>query len=274
MAHIDYIVATWELPESEARVVVERLRSIVDARQGVPQRLYGAIGVKGKRGFVGEWNDGRILLASTGASANETAIHAFGTLTPEGRSIARLDLQTTATIDDADGFIVKAIPSRRYRATLYTTINGAGATLYVGAPKSDARLRIYNKTAESGRAPDDGRDYIRFEMQFRNAYADAAWSRYASGLGNQLLVDWVSRMVPDGYTPEWLSHWLGAYGTKFNEPFLEQDDDWVDRRKRWIERSVIPAIRKVLAVEPQYADVIQSLIAGIKDGSISEQELL
>lgn len=267
MAHIDYLVATWQLPESEARIVLERLRSIVDARQGIPQRLYGAIGIKGKRGFVGQWDDGRIILTSTGASANETAIHAFGTLTPEGRSIARLDIQVTASIDNADGLIIKALPSRRYKATLYTTVNGAGATLYVGAPKSNARLRIYNKTAESGLAADDGREYIRFEMQFRDQYAERAWMRYARGEGNQILVDWVARMVDDGVTAQWLYAWLGVHGSKYNDPVIEADDDWVDRRKMWIERSVIPAIRKLLAVDPAYADVIQSLLNGVQSGA-------
>lgn len=267
MASIDYVVATWMLPEASAPVMEQRLLSIVDARNGKPATLYGARGMKGNRGFVGVWNDGRILLSASGATANQVAIEAFGSTSPSGRSIARLDVQVTASIDNADGLIIKAIPSRRYKAALYTTVNGAGATLYVGAPKSNARLRIYNKTAESGIAPDDGREYIRFEMQFRDQYAERAWTRFARGEGNQLLVDWVARMVDDGVTAQWLYAWLGVYGSRYTEPVIEQDEDWVDRRKLWIERSVIPAVRKLLAVDPGYADVIQSLLIGAQSGA-------
>jgi hypothetical protein len=48
-----------------------------------------------------------------------------------------------------------------------------GATTYIGSPKSDTRVRVYDKAAESGR-PDAG---IRWELQLRHGHA----ARFVAG---------------------------------------------------------------------------------------------
>lgn len=71
----------------------------------------------------------------------------------ESYSVARMDLQVTMTSLDADYMIEYIQPSKVYKATKIVNLNGKGTTLYVGAPTSNLRLRVYNKTAESGIAP-------------------------------------------------------------------------------------------------------------------------
>lgn len=270
MASVDYLVVTWMLNEAVAQSLLQRLYRIIEATETAS--AYGARGKKGRYGFAGEWNDGRIILASSGNNANVIALAALSSFPKEGRSIARLDVQVTLIVDDADSVILRALPSKRYQSYRYASVHERGATLYVGSPRSDARLRIYNKSAESKVQPDDGKEYLRYEMQLRNRYAEQGWSMIADGLGNQLLVNWVDKMVPDGYTNELLSGWLSVYGAKFNSIIVEDDDDMLSRRKRWIERTVVPALRKMLALDPGYLDVLYSLLSDQSASSSSLSE--
>lgn len=262
MASIDYIVVTWLPSEALSPSILARLYRLIEASEAAS--LYGARGKKGKCGFAGELYDGRIILVSTGANANTIALSALSSFPQDGRSIARLDLQVTCTVEDADYLILRALPSKRYKSYRYAAIHERGATLYVGSPRSDARLRIYNKSAESGIRSEDGKEYIRYEMQFRNRYADLAWNMVSEGLGNQCLVNWVSKMIPDGVTDAFLEGWLSIHGQKFSSIIVESDDDALARRKRWIEHSVVPALRKIVALDPNYLDVLYSLVIGNK----------
>jgi hypothetical protein len=54
---------------------------------------------------------------------------------------------------------------------LYESRNG-GMTLYIGAPSSDKRVRVYNKAAEQDL---EGLVWWRYELQLRGRYAKAAW---------------------------------------------------------------------------------------------------
>lgn len=49
----------------------------------------------------------------------------------------------------------------------------AGDTVYIGSPKSDRQVKIYNKAAEQGIA---GKDWTRIEMRWRGRHARAAHS--------------------------------------------------------------------------------------------------
>jgi hypothetical protein len=50
------------------------------------------------------------------------------------------------------------------------------------------------------------------------------------------------------------------------EPIIETDA--ISRRKAWIERSVIPALRKVLAEEPEYWEIFTKLLDNPLDGVV------
>lgn len=56
------------------------------------------------------------------------------------------------------------------KVTLMKSMRGEpGATVYIGSPNSDRRVRIYDKAAEQGL---DGEVWTRFETQYRKKYAD------------------------------------------------------------------------------------------------------
>jgi hypothetical protein len=50
------------------------------------------------------------------------------------------------------------------------------------------------------------------------------------------------------------------------EPIIETDA--ISRRKAWLERSVIPALRKVLAEEPEYWEIFTKLLDNHIDGVV------
>lgn len=272
MAAIDYLVVTWTLPEAERDVIYQRLITITGNRNGKRATLYGARGYKSSEGFVGQWDDGKIIVASTGAKADVTANVTLNSLPVTGRSIARLDLQSTLVADDADNLILSAQPSKRYKATKYVNVNERGATMYVGSPHSDARLRIYNKTAESGILSDDKREYIRYEIQLRNRYAEQAWNEYKANRANEYILHWTRKMCADGVTDKFLEQALRIYGDRYDYRFLIDEGNWLDRRKLWIERTVVPALLRVLAVDPDYKNVLYSLIEGSGQNNCSQHE--
>ena len=96
----------------------------------------------------------------------------------ETANVSRIDI----ACDDREGFLdmdeiidrtrTNNINSRLLRRTINFSLNGkdkAGATVYIGAPSSDFRVRIYDKALEQGV---DGH-WIRVELVMRSANADA-----------------------------------------------------------------------------------------------------
>lgn len=189
----------------------------------------------------------------------------------EDRSVARLDVQATIEVEGADEFINDLKHSGRYQATRVQTLGKRGATLYVGAPSSAARLRVYNKTAESGIVAPGGGELLRFEIQTRDKYADAGYRALSAGVQDDFLLHWARKMLASPEHVNILSGRLAA-GMDLSMPVLTQDDAWADRRKRWVERSVVPALRKLLAVEPEYLDVVVELLARPRDVVTGQNE--
>jgi len=139
-----------------------------------------------------------------------------------------------------------------------------GETLYVGAPKSDCRLRIYNKTAESGIKPQGPGDFLRVEIQFRNRYADRMFRAIRARAPRLPFLSHLRRMV-DSFTFDVVKRHVESVEDELfpEEQFTETDA--LTRRKAWLERSVIPALRKVLAEEPEYWEVFVKLIDNPND---------
>jgi DNA relaxase NicK len=141
-----------------------------------------------------------------------------------------------------------------YKATKVVNLNEKGTTLYVGAPTSNIRLRVYNKTAESGIAPDGGGEYVRFEIQCRNQYADKAFVALRNNMARSFYLMVLKRMI-DGYTYKLVE---GAIRTAeeelFTDDFPSSKDDPISRKKRWLEQSVFPALRRLLVEDKEYVD--------------------
>ncbi|MQK95074.1 replication initiation factor domain-containing protein [Escherichia coli] len=258
MTQCDFIVATFT-PDESRESVLPFLYFVGGVDEGSPKcTLYGSRARKGLYATVGEWDNGMLLISASGGVAHEVAL-SIRTVASERRSIARLDLQATIEVVGADEWINALKHNSRYQATRVQTLGGRGATLYVGAPSSDARLRVYNKTAESGIPAPDGGELLRVEVQTRDRYADAAYRALISGAEDDFLLHWTRKMIA---SPEHVNKLAGllASGATIKMQELLQDEQWIERRKRWIERSVVPAIRRLLAVEPSYLDVMVSLL--------------
>lgn len=226
-------------------------------------RMYGYDGVGRRGAFVGD-DGNRMLLSVAGADA-DTVLGTFDVRMLTGLSIARLDLQMTIPVADPDAVIIGMRPSKMYKSTLTYSVYGTGATMYVGAPSSRARLRVYNKTAQSGQVAVDGRHLLRVELQLRNEYADRALFYVGTGTVDQYYMYHVKRMA-DAYVVAIVERAIGEGVTTIviDEP---DADDQIARRKRWLEETVAPSLRKLLLIDPEY---VKQLLASVLDEADSK----
>jgi len=263
MLRADYLVVTAPLTtEAEARIPLMMGYWLPDP---VPYALYGYRGYRSGKVFVGTTED-RLLVQATGAIAHDVAM-GFPLPVEHEMSVARIDVQVTMVVQDADFFITACQPNKAYKATLWQSIGEPGATLYVGSPKSDCRLRIYNKTAESGIKPEGFGDFLRVEIQFRNRYADRMFRAIRARAPSLPFLSHLRRMI-DSYAFDSVKR---AIEVKDAELFPEDDfseTDAISRRKAWIERSVVPALRRVLAEEPEYLETLLSLLDRNPEGVV------
>jgi DNA relaxase NicK len=192
-----------------------------------------------------------VSVTSSPAHAAALAIPRLETL-----SIARIDVHTTLVARDADALIRSCDPSARFQAFRIAPVRGRGHTLYVGSPRSDKRLRIYNKSAESGEMPNGG-EYVRFELQLRDDYAERAFTALRGGG----LAGWylhALKVMIDPFTFSVVSNSINDV-EEYHEDAAARDD-WTQRRIRWVERSVMPALKRLFAARPDYLDIFLSML--------------
>jgi hypothetical protein len=260
MIRTDYFVIT--MPRGASADA--HFPSIVGQYVSEPQqdRIMQYHGYRGKnKVFVGQSSD-RIMIWSSGQNAHYVA-KTLKTDIFESYSVARMDLQITMTSLDADYMIEYIQPAKVYKSTKIVNINEKGTTLYVGAPTSRVRLRVYNKTAESGIVPEGGGEYVRFELQCRDQYADKAFVAVRNNMARSFYLMMLKKMV-DAYTFKLVE---GAIRSADEELFVDDfpvsKDDPVSRKKRWLEQSVLPALRRLLVEDKEYVDnFIQLLYNG------------
>jgi len=265
MIYADYFVIT--MPRSVSADA--HFPSIVGQYVSQPQqdRIMQYHGYRGKnKVFVGQSSD-RIMIWASGQNAHYIA-RTLKTDLFDGYSVARIDLQVTMTSLDADYMIEYIQPNKVYKCTKITNLHEKGTTLYVGAPTSRVRLRIYNKTAESGIRPESGGEYVRFELQCRDQYADKAFVALRNDMTRSFYLMMLKRMV-DAYTFNLVE---GAIRSADEELFIDDfpasKDDPLSRKKRWLEQSVLPALRRLLVEDRDYVDnFIKLLYDGADDGS-------
>jgi len=223
----------------------------------------GALGWYGRSCFLGAWDNGRLIYQASGSWAHAIVRKLDRLLPVDGRSVARIDVQATLAVHDADAIIRTTVPNRRYKSTLIQTVFGKGATLYVGAPSSDARLRLYNKSAESGEYPSDGGEWLRAELQLRNRYADRM---YAACLGSAMggtALEFVRRMCDNNLYRLLRDNTSSAA----DAPYWDEDSDldWVGRRIHWLVHCVVPALRKLVLHDPETRREVGLALARIMD---------
>lgn len=239
---IDWITVTqrdWERYEHLTPLVINRC---LGENPTPDKHRTGARGWRGEKSFVGQFDNGMLIVEATGCNAQVVADRVSEVLPEDGLSVARLDLQATIWVADADAVVTTIVPSRRYKCSLTRSIYERGSTLYVGAPASDARLRVYNKTAESGLAPADGGEWLRIELQIRNKFADRAWRSWRKRAHGGFFLEYVRKML-DERTYRMVRDAV-VHG---DEPVFDEDtdDDWVTRRVYWMRYTVIPALRRL-----------------------------
>lgn len=207
-----------------------------------------------RQAFVGSNHQGRWLMTVAGEPAH-LALHLIGE-PDETVSLARLDAQVTVLVADADEFIRECQGRSRYRQLLIDPAPNRGLTRYVGAPASQARVRVYNKSVQSGIETPLG-ELLRVELQARDDLAERLYLAYhlngAGGLRGAAIAQ-IERMLilPE---PVWL-----------REPVvLPSEPPRAPRYETWLMETVLPALRKVAVSEPQLfetflrqLDVLQS----------------
>jgi len=251
MIRTDYFVIT--MPRDASADA--HFPSIVGQYVSQPQqdRIMQYHGYRGKnKVFVGQSED-RLMIWSSGQNAHYVA-KTLKTDIFESYSVARMDLQITMTSLDADYMIEYIQPNKVYKCTKITNLHEKGTTLYVGAPTSRVRLRIYNKTAESGIVPEGGGEYVRFELQCRDQYADKAFVAVRNNMARSFYLMMLKRMI-DAYTFKLVEDAIRSADEElFVDDFPSSKDDPVARKKRWLEQSVLPALRRLLVEDKDYVD--------------------
>jgi len=244
----DYFVATYVL-DDPTRLSFQT--ALWQLEEGKPMAFRGFRGINKEGIFIGYRDyDDRVLVQGIGSAANR-AILIFQQRS-QGKicSVARFDAQVTFSIDDADRTIMFCSPRRKYKSMRITSVSERGETLYVGSPTSSYRLRVYNKTAQSGLKPQEG-EYIRFEIVFRNTLADSAYKSYLEGNMTAYFLGYLSQMV-DEVTLNLVRHILDKDKTIETRIFETEDNKGVEKTKMWLENIVMPCIQKLHLREPDY----------------------
>jgi hypothetical protein len=244
----DYIVATY-VSDDPTRLNFQT--SLWQLEGGSPMAFRGFRGLNKDGVFIGyrEYDD-RVLVQGIGSSANRAILIFQQRSQGKKYSIARFDAQITFAIDDADRTIMFCSPKKLYKAMRITSVSERGETLYIGSPTSAYRLRVYNKSAQSGLKPQEG-EYIRFEIVFRNTLADSAYKAYLDGDMRAYFLGYLSQMV-DEVTLNLVRHILDKDKTIEPRVFEVEDNKGIEGTKMWLENVVMPCIQKLYLREPDY----------------------
>ena len=265
MIRADYIVCTFPKTDVSEAIYPTIVGYWLPQGDRHPHAMYGFRGYKAGKIFVGEGED-RYLVQATGAIAHDVAMRLQLPIEHE-ISVARIDVQHTMIVADADRLINSCEPNQSYQASRWIQVNDRGATLYVGSPKSDVRLRIYNKSAESGIKPVVCGDYLRVELQFRNKKADHMFRAIRARAPRFPFLTQLKRMV-DNFMYQMVYDSIAQDEEELFPQDLPEQLDALSRRKAWIERSVIPAFRKIIAEEPEYLKTFLSMLDSIDESVI------
>jgi hypothetical protein len=249
---VDYLVATYDLATVEPHLPTIAGAVIRQPEHGKHLGYKGYWCAESRRAFVGD--DGYRVMVSVTSSPAHAAALAIPRL--ETLSIARIDVQTTFISRDADLLIRSCETSNRYQAFRIAPVHGRGHTLYVGSPRSDKRLRIYNKSAESGETPNEG-EYVRVELQLRDDYAERAFTALRGGGLKGWYLHALKAMI-DPFTFAIVRDSIDGV-EEYHEDAAARDD-WTQRRIIWVERSVIPALKRLFAARPDYLDTFNQML--------------
>lgn len=257
---------TWLYDAIHALEIVQSVGNVYKRRS-----MLGFDGWESAGCFVGS-NDTMHYAQFAGKYAND----AYPYLDHPKVSISRIDIQVTVQYDIElikEGRFQyarsihynKGLPKQAQRKIhLYAGCDGAD-TVYLGAPSSDQRGRIYNKDKQSG-----DKDYERswrYEIMLRNKYASHMFRRILSSPPPHAAI--ICQEVVNWYGERGVAILdLGTERTATAAvPSAPRTD--VARKLRWIRNQVVPTIRKL--AELGYAEELMETIAEAIAAARNEQ---
>ena len=144
-----------------------------------------------------------------------------------------IDIAALAKMTEEKHYISKATKSLYFR-----TLQEKGETLYVGAPTSNIRLRIYDKAAEQGL---DG-DWTRIELQVRGNQAHALRNAIAAPGGGAAMIAPTIRAFCDYPESREYQQVIGNKSSELSPPQTSQTDT-----RAWLLTTVITALSREIA---------------------------
>jgi DNA relaxase NicK len=174
----------------------------------------------------------------------------------------RLDIAYSWRTDEYEKDIAKQIyeqgPTTNKKAghprkrTFYENSDG-GQTVYIGAPSSEVRMRIYDKYAEQ-RYNDEFTNVWRCELQLRGEKARAVWSAYHSATHRAgFLADIVAGQCE---REDILADYIIG-GRPIDLPSREPNNKRVHERLQWLEKQVAPTVHELCKMG--YAEEIERI---------------
>jgi len=208
--------------------------------------MYGYKGFLYDKVFVGD-NGDRMLLQATGSRSNDML--AYINKRWAGLSVARIDLQVTVLVADADAIIRGIMPPKPYKSVRMLNLNERGSTIYIGSPKSRCRLRIYNKSAELGEDRINDMEKLRVELQLRDEYADRGLINMLAGTGEAFMRHYLAKMS-DAYVVSVVEQAFANSNLLAMTEVSSLKSE--DSRKEWLEHTVMPALFRLSVYDPGY----------------------
>lgn len=273
---VDWISATLSREEIEHQTwlydAIHALERVQEVGNTYKRRsLLGFDGWESAGCFVGS-NDTMHYAQFAGKYAND----AYTYLEHPKAHISRIDLQLTVQYDVEllrEGryqyarsiHYNKSLPEHRQRKIhLYAGSDG-GDTIYLGAPSSEQRGRVYNKEKQSSDAAFE--HAWRYEVVYRNHYADNVFRHVliaASEAPAIILAEVLNWYAQRGV----IVLDVGNERTSaITPPAVPRSD--VARKLRWIKNQVVPTIRKL--AELGYAEELMEVIAEAIAAARNEQ---
>lgn len=240
------------------------------AKEGYPLIARGLLGYRGISAgncFAGARDDSTFVQL-TGHNAHRWFPH----LWRADLHISRIDIQVTVQFETEQLLIAKkgyayanisnhALPEGRRRKLYIISGSDGGDTLYIGAPSSDQRGRLYNKARQSGERNFDR--CWRYEILYRNDLAGQCAAQLADNTVSQeqrilalVCVWYAARGIDCGFLHNSRELVLPKART------LPTD---IERKLEWLRRQVRPTIRYLQSVG--YGDIVLSILTGVEDGT-------
>lgn len=202
-------------------------------------------------GFIGYDTVKNRTLLSLYGSASETLIVGFNETDVK---VNRLDLQKTVETVNPDSVIeAVARDTVPYKRILVKPIGDTGNTLYVGSPHSEKRLRLYNKSAQTG---DKSGNLLRIEMVFRASTANAVWTIWRQ-IGKEERDEYTKKEILKR-APSLLG--LGLINLPSVNVVLPPREGSM---REWIENIVKPAMVRLAVRDPLLIDEFYLFMVGL-----------